>query len=333
MEDYDELLRAVAYLTFRHGKIGRFESHNEYWLDIEARIRSDFNIPGIRTDQIAYMKHKSLMKVKFIEASVPVAAGRVVQTPDEAKALIGEVGYPVVAKPDSGVGAAYTYRINNDDELAAFFAAKPAVDFIMEEFIEGVIYSFDGLADRDSEPIFWTSHVFAQGIMETVTEDQDLYYYSLRQIPADLEGAGRRVLRAFGVQERFFHIEFFRTPDGRLVALEVNIRPPGGLTMEMFNYANDADLYQEWANLVTGKPVRRQYDRPYFCAYAGRKQQKSYRHSHDDILRELGPMVVHHEAMSPIFGPVMGQYAYLLRAPDEDAIRSAIRYVLQLDVG
>lgn len=330
MEDYDQLLRAVAFLTFKHGKIDRFESHNEYWLNTEARIRTDFNIPGIKTDEIAFMKHKSLMKAKFSEAGVPVARGRVVRTWDEAKALIAETGYPVVAKPDSGVGAAHTYRINNDHELGRFFETKPPIDYIMEEFIQGTITSFDGLAGRDGEPIFWAAHVFAQGIMETVNEDHDLHYYSLRQIPADLEDAGKRVVRTFGVRERFFHIEFFRTPNGRIVALEVNMRPPGGLTMDMFNYANDADLYQEWANLVMGHPVRTDYGRPYFVAYAGRKLHKSYRHSHEEILATLGDMVVHHEPMSPIFGPVMGNYAYLLRAPDEGQIRDAIRYVLAL---
>ena len=29
---YDELLRGVAFLTYRHGKIDRLESHNEHWL-------------------------------------------------------------------------------------------------------------------------------------------------------------------------------------------------------------------------------------------------------------------------------------------------------------
>ena len=30
MENYDEVLRAVAFLTFKYGKIHRIESHNEY---------------------------------------------------------------------------------------------------------------------------------------------------------------------------------------------------------------------------------------------------------------------------------------------------------------
>lgn len=328
-EDYDQLLRAVAFLTFKHGKIDRFESHSEYWLATEARIRTDFNIPGIRTDEIGFMKHKSLMKAKFIEAGIPVARGRVVRNWDEAQALIAETGYPVVAKPDSGVGAAHTYRINNNEELGRFFATKPPIDYIMEEFIQGVIYSFDGLAGHEGLPIFYTSHVFAQGIMETVNEDHDLHYYSLRQIPSDLEDAGLRTVAAFNVRDRFFHLEFFRTPDGRLIALEVNIRPPGGWSMDMFNYANDTDLYQEWANLITDHPVRTDYTRPYFCAYAGRKQHKVYRHTHEDILRALGGMVVHHDAMSPIFAPVMGHYAYLVRSSDEEQIKAAIRYILE----
>ena len=217
--DYDQLLRGVAYLTFRHGKMHWLESHNEFWLETDARLRTDFNIPGIKDDLIADIKAKSRMKARFIAAGVPVARGRIVRTPDEARLLIAETGYPVVAKPDIGVGAAHTYRINDDAELARFFEAKPPIDYIMEEFISGVIYSFDGLADREGNPVFYTAHVFSQGIMETVNEDQDLYYHSLREIPADLEDAGRRTLAAFDVRARFFHIEFFRThrrqPDRR----------------------------------------------------------------------------------------------------------------------
>ena len=50
--DYDQLLRGVAYLTFRHGKMDWLESHNEFWLETDARLRTDFNIPGIKNDQI-----------------------------------------------------------------------------------------------------------------------------------------------------------------------------------------------------------------------------------------------------------------------------------------
>ena len=85
--DYDQLLRGVAYLTFRHGKMDWLESHNEFWLETDARLRTDFNIPGIKNDLITDIKAKSRMKARFIAAGVPVARGRVVHTPAEARLL------------------------------------------------------------------------------------------------------------------------------------------------------------------------------------------------------------------------------------------------------
>ena len=46
MTSYEALLRAAAFLTHRHGKIDRIESHNEHWLGLEARLRQDFNVFG-----------------------------------------------------------------------------------------------------------------------------------------------------------------------------------------------------------------------------------------------------------------------------------------------
>ena len=316
MHNYDELVRAMGYLTHRFGKIDRIDSHNEYWLESEARLRTDFNIFGLKVDEINRVKRKSLMKQTFVKAGINVARGRVVRTPGEAKRLIKETGYPVVAKPDIGVGAAKTYKIHNAEELESFFAEKPAVDYIMEEFIGGVICTFDGLTDHDGNLVFYTSHQYSQGIMETVNEDTDVYYYSLRDVPKDLEDVGRRVLQAFGVRERFFHFEFFRCEDDRLVALEVNMRPPGGMTTDMFNYACDIDVYREWANIVVHNRFTTDYSRKYHCAYIGRKFNRRYAHSHEQILGALGDKIVHHENISGIFSAALGDYGYLVRTPD-----------------
>jgi len=165
MHNYAEMLRAIGYLTHHYGKIDRIDSHNEYCLETEAQLRTDFNIYGIDNDHIQKIKRKSLMKGIFVKAGIPVAKGKIVQTLDEANELIKETGYPVVAKPDIGVGAARTYKIQNPRELKDFFATKPAVDYIMEEFISGEIMSFDGLTDRDGKLVFYTSHQYSQGVV------------------------------------------------------------------------------------------------------------------------------------------------------------------------
>lgn len=316
LHDYDSLLRALGYFTHRYGKIGGLDSQNEYWLETEAKLRTDFNIPGLNVHQIAKVKKKSEMKKQFIKAGVAVAKGKVVKTLQQAKRFVAEVGYPVVAKPDVGVGAAKTYKIDNEEDLEFFWRDKLPTPYLLEEFVQGQIFTFDGLVDQNGQIVFYTSHLYSQGIMETVNEDRDIFYYSLRQIPTDLEMAGRAIVRVYQLKARFFHFEFFRTADGQLIALEVNMRPPGGLTTDMFNYANDTDVYQEWANIIVNNRFEGRNDRPYHCAYVGRKNNKSYRHSHQEILSELKGALMHHEPISGIFRAALGDYGYLIRSPD-----------------
>ncbi|MGC9358065.1 MAG: ATP-grasp domain-containing protein [Anaerolineae bacterium] len=329
LHDYENLLRACGHFIHRYGRLHRIESHNEYWLETDARLRTDFNVFGPKQDEMAQVKFKSRMKAVFAEAGIDVARGEVVRTPEAADAFIAEVGYPVVAKPDNGVGAAATYKIANAEDLARFFAEKPPLDYFMEAFISGELFSFDGLVDRRGEIVFYTSHFFNRGIMEVVNEGLDMFYYSLRELPHDLEEVGRRTVAAFGLRERFFHIEFFRS-DGRLIALELNMRPPGGLTMDMFNYANDIDLYEAWANLVAHDRFESKYDRPYHCAYVGRKWHRSYCVSHEQVLRDYPELLVHHEPINPVLAPAIGEYGYLLRSPHLEALKSAVDEVVAL---
>lgn len=327
MHSYDELLRALGYFIHCYGKIDRLDSLNEYWLETEAALRTDFNVFGIQNDGILRVKRKSLMKQRFQKAGVLVARGRVARTLIEAKRLVDEVGYPVIAKPDIGVGAAKTYKIHNAVELQNFFEVKPDVDYILEEFIQGTICSFDGLTDHAGNLVFYTSHQFSQGIMETVVGDDLIYYYSLRDIPPDLEDAGRRTLKAFNVCERFFHFEFFRTPEGKIVALEVNIRPPGGLTTDMFNYANDIDIYAEWAHVIVHNRFTADYSRPYHCCYIGRKFNRSYAHTHEQVLSSFPRQLCDHQHISGVFSAALGDYGYLVRSPELDEILEIANYI------
>jgi hypothetical protein len=329
MHNYDELLRALGYFTHRYGKIDRIDSQNEYWLETEARLRTDFNIPGLQVADMQRIKRKSVMKQVFTKAGIQAAHGRVVKNIQDARRLIQETGYPVVAKPDIGVGAAKTFKIHNETELEQFFAQKPIVDYIIEEFIDGIICTFDGITDRAGNPVFYTSHQYSQGIMETVNSDDNIYYYSLREIPPDLEEAGRRVLKAFDVRERFFHFEFFRNPQNQIVALEVNMRPPGGMTTDMFNYACDVDIYKEWANIIVHDKFTTDYTRKYHCSYIGRKFNRSYAHTNEEITAAFGDMIMHQEEISGIFSAALGDYGYLIRSPDLAEIHTIAQFIHQ----
>lgn len=318
MHHYDELVRACGQITWKHGRIDRIDSLNEYWLEAEASLRTDFNVPGIKNDTIRQVKAKSEMKKVFQSLDIPVARGQVVDSLNQALAFARQVGYPVVLKPDVGVGAANTWRADDDETLIRLFQNKPDQPFILEEFIDGQILTYDGLTDRSGQPVFSASMAYSNGIMEAVNSDDHIYYYTQRQIPDDVEAYGRKMLKAFKVCERFFHFEFFRRySDGQIVALEVNMRPPGGPSIDMFNFACDIDLYREWAHVMVHNHFNSQAQRKYFCMFAGRKDNKHYAHSHEVILHHYGPLMVEVGSLPPIFRQAMGDVYYLYRTEDE----------------
>lgn len=320
MHQYDELLKGCGLLISRHGRLDRIDSLNEYWLETEAALRTDFNVPGVKNDSIRQIKAKSEMKRLFQAHGVPCARGQVVNSLQEALDFAEQVGYPVVLKPDIGVGASNTWRADDAETLRELFENKPNQPYILEEFIEGQIVTFDGLTDRVGQPVFYTSMVYSAGVMEVVNSHDHIYYYIQREIPADLEELGRKLLTAFDVRERFFHFEFFRTPDGRLVALEVNMRPPGGPSVDMMNFAHDIDLYRQWARVVVYNHFNAPVERKYFCAYIGRKAHKHYLHSHQSLMHAYADYIVDAGSLPQVFRQAMGDSYYLCRTEDESEI-------------
>ncbi|HYI21590.1 MAG TPA: ATP-grasp domain-containing protein [Candidatus Limnocylindrales bacterium] len=325
--NYDQLTRALGYFIHRHGRIDRLDSLNEHWLETEAALRTDFNIPGIDQRGIAAIKRKSLMKRRFVAAGLPVARGEVCRTLPALKRFVGRVGYPVVAKPDVGVGAAKTYKLENDDDLVGYAEDKLPVDYIIEEFVPGAILTYDGLIGRDGEVVFDSTLIYSTGVMESVNEQKDLYYWIPRQIPDEVRDVGQRMAKAFDLRERPFHFEMFRTPDRGLVPLEVNMRPPGGLTVDMFNYANDFDFYRQWANMVVHGRFDAVIKRPYACVYVSRRDGVDYALTHDEVMHELSPSLVHQTRMDSVFAAAIGDHGYLLRGPELEPLFEAARRI------
>lgn len=343
LENYEEMFRAVAYFSFHYGKIDWIESNNEYWLEQDARLRTDFNITtGIQQGQIDFVKEKHLMKIKYHEAGIPTARQHPLQegTFDDAKWFIGEVGYPVIVKPDIGVGATDTYKLNNEEDLKYFYEHLPSVPYVMEEFIDGdSICSYDAITNSQCDPLFESMTCWPPSIMDIVEKQLDLSYYTAATVPAALQQLGRRTLKAFAVKSRFVHLEFFRLRTekaglgnkGDFVALEVNMRPAGGYTTDMMDYAHSCDVYQIWADMVTADrllhPVS---DEHHYCAYASRRDGKTYLHNHQEIISRYGQQLVMQEEMPPMNWPQMGRYMYTGKFQSLEEVNQFIQFVQEV---
>lgn len=337
MESYDEMLRAVAYFTFKYGKIDWLESNNEYWMNQDARLREDFHITsGYCGDEAKNIQHKSKMKAYYEKAGIKTARWHLVSTLKEGKAFVKQVGYPLIVKPDIGVGASATYKISNEEQLIYFYAHLPKTQYIMEEYVPGYICSFDGVANSEKEILFCTSHVFPTPIMEIVQAKDHLVYYSQRELPQDLTEIGKRAVGAFPCERRFFHFEFFRLLEdkkglgkaGDLIGLEVNMRPPGGYTPDMMNYANSLDVYQVWADMVCSDHTNIDTSkRPYICVFASRRDTHIYRHTHQEIMNIYRDFIVMEERMPDILSDAMGNQMYTACFKTMDEVKAFVNFI------
>ncbi|NCB38983.1 MAG: ATP-grasp domain-containing protein [Erysipelotrichia bacterium] len=323
LDNHQQVIDAAGFFKNHIGTIDRVESHLEPWIELEAMVRDAFNITGPKSDHLSFIKRKSKMKEIFQKAKVPAARGTIVHDLEQCKKFIKH--YPVFIKPDIGVGAADTYTIHNEKDLVSFFAVKQDYDYFMEDFVNGNLVSFDGLTDRDGNIVFCTSHVFSNDIHRVVKQDENVWYYSVIDIPEELEKYGRQIVKAAEVKEKFFHIEFFKLPNNSFMVLEINMRPPGGLTTHMFNFACDIDVYDWWASIMAGHKSERKFERRYHCAFIGRKHNRPYKYSHDQLYAKWGEKIVHSQPMSPIEYSVMGHWGYLARSRDLNEIETIIK--------
>lgn len=321
LENYDEVYRAVAFFTYKYGRIDWLESNNEYWLERDAMLRTDFNISsGFHTEDMPRIKYKSKMKEFYTKAGIPVARYHLVDNVENCRDFIKLVGYPVIVKPDNGVGASHTFKLSSDQDLLQFFNEKEAdTQYIMEEFIDAEVNSYDAVIDSNGDPMFETGNVTPDSIMDIVNNSDNSIYHIVKNLSEDVRAAGRATVKSFGVKSRFVHFEFFRLlkdhegmgKKGDVVALEVNMRPCGGFSPDMMNYANSTNVYKIWADMIAFDHSTLPDGKHAYCAYAGRRDGKDFVLSHEEILEKYGDNLKMVDRIPDVLSGAMGNQMYV----------------------
>ncbi|MCI7796019.1 MAG: ATP-grasp domain-containing protein [Lachnospiraceae bacterium] len=339
LENYDEVYRAVAFFTFKYGRIDWLESNNEYWLERDAHLRTDFNITsGFQVSDIPRIKYKSKMKEFYQKAGIPVARYHLVDNIEGCLAFTREVGYPIVAKPDNGVGASHTFKLKNDEDMYRFFEEKwTDTQYIMEEFINAEVNSYDAIIDSNGEPLFETGNVTPFSIMDIVNESDNSIYYIVKDLPEDTRAAGRATVKSFGVKSRFVHFEFFRLlsdheglgKKGDVMALEVNMRPCGGFTPDMINFAHSTDVYKIWADMIAFDHSTVQVGDHKFCAFAGRRDGKNFVMNHADIMARYGAQMKMVDRIPDVLSGAMGNQMYVAVFPTREEMDTFYKDILE----
>ena len=341
LEDYGEVYRAVAWFAHKYGKIDWIESNNEYWLEQDARLRTDFNVTtGIGSDRVAAIRNKSEMKKYYALGGIPTARQiKCSEGMGAVKAFVKKTGWPIIAKPDDGMGASGTFKLCNEAELEAWFEshANNYGAFVIEEFITGLLVSYDAIYNSKMEPIFENNSVFPIPIMDIMHGNLDTCYWMNKTVPAKLATIGRRTVKAFGIKSRFVHLEFFQLDrdreglgkKGDYVGLEVNMRPPGGYTPDMMDYAHSTDVFQIWADMVAFDERRKGEGEAYYCACASHRDGIEYVHPHQEILDRYAADICFQGRVPDALSDALGNYAYIVRFTDRKSIDPFFRFVTE----
>lgn len=334
LENYDEVFRAVAFLTYKHGKIDWLESNNEYWLMRDARLRTEFNITtGPKDCDMRKIKYKSAMKEYYAKAGLPTARYHLIEGMDDALDFANTVGYPVVVKPDNGVGANNTYKLQSDEELAFFMEHKDDTVYIMEEFVRGYVQTYDAIVDSKGQPLFESGNISPRSIMDIVNNNSDSVYYLVKDLPDNIRSAGLRTVKAFGVKSRFIHLEFFvLTEDqeglgkkGDVLGLEVNMRPAGGYTPDMYNYSQETDVYKIWADMVCFDSNTKPTGAHHFCAFYGRRDGNRYKLDDYEIMMKYAGHIVMNGRIPDALSGAMANQMYVANFDTQEELDAFYR--------
>ena len=339
LENEEEVYRAVAFLIFKHGRIDWLESNNEYWLERDARLRTAFHITsGFQEDDIPRIKYKSRMKEYYARVGIPTARYHLVDTMEGCRKFIEEVGYPVVVKPDNGVGASHTYRLEDQEQLEEFMQTKEAdVSYIMEEFVFAEVNSYDAIIDSHGNPIFETGNVSPVSIMDIVNNEDNAIFYIVKELAGDTRQAGRATAKSFNVRSRFVHFEFFRLQKdqeglgrkGELVGLEVNMRPSGGFSPDMMDFACTTDVYKIWADMIAFDKTEMHPGERQYCAFAGRRDGKRFVLSHEAVMEKYHQNIRMEDRLPEVLADAMGNQIYIAVFPTRHEMENFFQDILK----
>ena len=328
LEDYEEVFRAVAFLTYKHGKIDRIESNNEYWLELDARLREDFNVYGVKPKQLELTKYKSKMKTMFKEAGARVAKGYAANNKEELNGILKKLELPLIAKPDNGVGSANTYKLLTQRDVEEFINEwNEKVSYFFEEFVEnGVLCTYDGLINQYGDIVFETSFIYTQPTLDLVNNGLDYANIIEPNIDPKLKELGQRIVYKFGMKERFFHIEFFRLPDGEYIALEYNNRIAGGTCIDLYNYSYNISLYKIYADVVLDKKIKDIVTNKYTLSLS-RRNRYQYKNSLEDIKAKYSYSIRMITTVPEVFSAAMGNTMIIISVENKEQITEVMNYV------
>lgn len=324
--------------------VDRVETTIEAQMIPATKAREAVGAPGMSLELVDTCRDKTKMKRVLSAAGIPVAKFAAVDSEKDAREFVKSVGYPVILKPRDAAGAYDTHRVDSDEQLEVVLkkmeidAKKRSV--AIEEFITGHEGFYDTMTVNGEIVFEAVSHYYpnvleamrTRWISPQIVTTNRLYYDSYKP----LIELGRKTIKALGIQTAATHMEWFYSDKG-LVVSEIGARPAGVRFWEIYCWANDCDLFHEWARAICFGESNPQASRRYsmglisirpsqdgiVSGYSGVEEVKA---RCGEWLCQLVLPAVGEKTQGVEYGYNAHAYAWV-RHPDYDECRNMLNYI------
>jgi len=317
--------------------VDRLEATVEAHIMAAARVRETTGIPGTSVHTAYLCRDKPAMKEVLREAGIPCAMSTRAKKPATAREFAAEVGFPLIIKPPAGAGASGTWKVRNEAELEQVIIESHLADGVevaIEEFIEGHEGYLDTLTINGEVAHEFITHYYPNVLtamrerwiapqMVTTNRIEAPGYGEVRKMARD-------VIKVLDIGTSATHMEWFAGPKG-LKFSEIGCRPPGVGQWDVYNAANEFDLYHDWGNaLVHERPASKPSRRYAAGMIALRPSQDGHITGYsglEAIQSRFGECIVASHlppagsATQPVEGGYMANAWMRLRHPDYDTLR------------
>jgi biotin carboxylase len=251
---------AVVEVGKTHSVDGVLTVSADRAVPVVASVAEALGLPGIGSETAHRMTHKVAMRRTLGDAGVPQPEFAAVRTLHEGYAAIERVGFPAVLKPADSGGQRGVFRLDSvadlERHLHLALAESPTDEAIVESFVDalelnGLVVVRDGeatlltLSDRLRPPgigfgVGWT-HVYPASIYADQLEEA--------------ERVAVHSVHALGLRDGIAFPQLLATDDGRVLAIEVAARIPGGQMADLARHAVGVDLVEIALRQALGEKV------------------------------------------------------------------------------
>jgi len=263
--DASALTAACKGIARGVGRIDRLAGALEQLQVPMARARDATDIEGMRNDVAQSFRDKDRMKAVLRANGVPVAKSALAESVDDLKRFVGEVGFPIIIKPQAGLGTRDTYRVTSRDDLTAL--AQQGVipsrerPLQVEEFVTAREHTCETVTVR-GVPVWRSGTRYLPTPLEVLENPWIQYCVLLPREDAQTvwtdfaKTNGAALAALFGnaastaAGTALTHMEWFLRDDGTALVNEVGARPPGVGIMPLMSLAHETDLFRDWAGLM-----------------------------------------------------------------------------------